>query len=70
MPEKSAFVCHHIFYLKPKVDLEDDEITPKIKQNITHLQQKYDNIISKHSSDIGLMHLEEMKIDPNPNLPL
>ena len=57
MSEKLAFVFHHKFYLKPKVDLDDVKITPKIKQQLTDLQQKYDDIISKHSSDIGLTHL-------------
>ena len=69
MPEKLAFVFHHNFCLKCKADLEDAEITPKIKQKLTDLQQKYDDIISKHSSDIGLMHLEEIRIDTYPNLP-
>ena len=42
MPEKSAFVFHCNFYPKPKVDLEDAEIKPKIKQKLTDLQQRYD----------------------------
>ena len=33
------------------------------------LQQNYDDIVSKHSSDIGHTHLEEMTIDTYPNLP-
>ena len=69
MPEKSAFMFHHNFYLKPKVDLEDADITQEIRQNVLDLQQKYDDIISKHSSDIGLTHLEEMKIITDSNLP-
>ena len=69
MPENLAFVFHHNFYPKLKVDLEDAEIRPEIKQKLIDLQQKYDDIISKHSSDIGLTHLEEMKIYIDPNLP-
>ena len=69
MAEKSAFVFHHNFYPKPEVGLEDDEITPQIKQKLIDLQQKYGNIISNHSSDTGLTHLEEMKIDTDLNLP-
>ena len=69
MLEKLTFVFHHNFYPKPKVDLEDTEITPEIKQQLTDLQQKYDDIISKHSSNIGLTHLEEMKIDTDLHLP-
>ena len=43
MPKKSEFMFHHNFYQKPKVGLEDANITPEIRQK---LQQKYDDIIS------------------------
>ena len=56
MPEKSAFMFHHNFYPKPKVDLEETDITQEIRQKISDLQQQYDDIISKHSSKIGLTH--------------
>ena len=56
-PEKLAFVFHYTFYPKPKVHLEDAEITPKNKQKLTDLLKKYDNIISRHRSNIGLTHL-------------
>ena len=68
MLEKLAFVFHHNFYPKPKVDLEDTEIPPKIKQKLTDYQQKYDDIISKHSSDIRLTHFEEMRNNTDPNV--
>ena len=68
MPEKSAFMFHHNFYPKPKVDLEDTVITQEIRQKLLDLQQKYDDIISKHSSDIGLTLLEEIKTDTDPDL--
>ena len=55
------FIFHYDFYAKPKVDLEDAEITPKIKQKLTDLWQKYDDSMNKQSSDIGLTHLAEMK---------
>ena len=32
------------------------------------MQQDYDDIVSKHSSDIRHTHLEEMTIDTNLNL--
>ena len=35
MPEQLAFIFHHNFYPKPKVNLEDAEITLKIKQKST-----------------------------------
>ena len=33
------------------------------------MQQNYDDIVSKYSSDIRLNHLEEITIDTDPNLP-
>ena len=36
------------------------------RQNLLTLQQNYEDIVSKHSSDIGLTHLEEMTIDTGP----
>ena len=70
MPEKSAFIFHHNFYPKPKIDLKDAEISAETRQKLLTLQQNYDDIVSKHSSDIGLTHLEEMAIETDPNLPL
>ena len=70
IPEKSAFMFHYNFCLKPRVDLEDTDITQEIRQKLLDVHQKYDDITSKHSSNIGLTHLEEMKIDTDPNLPL
>ena len=39
------------------------------RQKLQVLQQNYDDIVSKHSSDIRLTHLEEMTIDTDLNLP-
>ena len=58
---------HHNFYPKPKVDLEDAGIYQK-NAKFVDLQQKYNDIISKHNSYIGLIHLEERKIDTDPNV--
>ena len=33
---------HHSFFPKPKVDLEDADITPEIRQKL--LQQKYETL--------------------------
>ena len=60
---------HHNFYPKPTVDLEDADLTQEIRQKLLDLQQKYYDIISKHSSTIGLTHLENMKINIDPNVP-
>ena len=68
MPEKSAFMFRYNFYPNPKRDLKDAEISEQTRQNIQVLQQNYDDIVSKHISDIGLTHLEEMTIDTDPNL--
>ena len=57
MSENSAFMFHHNFYPKPKVDLEYTDLTQETRQKLLDVQQKCDNIISKHSSDIGLSHL-------------
>ena len=62
MPEKSAFMFQHSFYPKPKIDLRNAEISQETRQKLLVLQD-YDDIVSKHSSDIGFTHLEKMKID-------
>ena len=69
MPEKSAFMFLHNFYPKLKVDLKDAEISQETRQKLLVLQHDYDDIVSKHSTDIRITHLEEMKIDTYPNLP-
>ena len=46
-----------------KVLLEDKNISPKTQEAFDKLCKKYDNIISKNSSDIGKTMLVEMEID-------
>ena len=41
----------------------------KHNKNSTILQQDYDDIVNKYSIDIGLIHLEEKKIENDPKLP-
>ena len=60
---------YHNYCPKPKIDLEDTDITQETRQKLLDLQQKYDDIISKQSSNIRRTHLEEMEIDTHPNLP-
>ena len=60
---------HHTLYPKPKIDLEDAEISNKIQQKLQILKQDHDDIISKYSSDIGLTNLAEMKIRTSLKLP-
>ena len=69
VPEKSNFIFHTNFNPKPKIDLRDAEISQETWQKLLVLQQGYEDIVSKHTSDIKLTHLEEMKIDTDPNLP-
>ena len=53
-----------------KVLLEDKNITPKTRAAFEELCQKYDNIISKNSGDIGKTMLIEMEIDTRNHPPV
>ena len=70
MPKKSAFMFHHSFYPKPKIDLEGATIPQETQKKLETLKQDYDNVISEHGSGIGLTHLEEMRLETDPELPL
>ena len=69
MPNNSAFMFHHTFYSKPEIVLEDATISEETQQKLETLKQDYDDIISKHSSGIGVTHLEEIRIESDPELP-
>ena len=69
IPEKSAFMFHHNFYPKPKIDLKDAKISDETQHKLQILKQDYDDIVSQHSSDIRLTHIEEMTIEMDPELP-
>ena len=69
MPKKSAFTFHHIFYPKPRIDLEDATISKETQHKLQILKQDYDDIVSKHSGDIRFTHLKEMTIVTDPELP-
>ena len=69
LPEKSDFMFHHNFYPKPNVHLKDGNIMQDIRQKLLNSPQKYDDTIHKHSSDIGHIPLEEIKIDTDQSLP-
>ena len=53
-----------------KVLLEDKNISPKTQESFDKLCEKYDNIISKNSGDIGKMMLVEMEIDTGNHPPI
>ena len=53
MPEKFSIYLSSQLISKTKVKLEDVIILDKTKE-----KQNYNDIVSQHSSDIGLTHLE------------
>ena len=53
-----------------KVLLEDKNISPKMQQAFDELCQKYEDIISKNSGDIGKTMLVEMEIDTGNHPPV
>ena len=53
-----------------KVLLEDKNISPKTQESFDKLCEKYDDIISKNSSDIGKTMLIEMEIDTGNHPPI
>ena len=53
--ENSAFMFHKDFYLKPKITLLDAELSPKFQQQLEALLKEFSDIMSKSSSDIGLI---------------
>ena len=53
-----------------KLLLEDKNISPKTQESFDKLCEKYDDIISKNSGDIGKMMLIEMEIDTGNHPPI
>ena len=53
-----------------KVLLEDKNLSPKTQEAFDKLCEKYDNIISKNSGDIGKTMLVEMEIDSGNHPPI
>ena len=52
-----------------KVLLEDKDISPKTQKAFKQLCERYDDIISKNSGDIGKTMLVEMEIDTGNHSP-
>ena len=67
VPENSALMTNEKFYPKPQVLLKDAETSAQTKQKFEQLLRRYDDIISKHSSDTGRTPLETMTIDIKPS---
>ena len=53
-----------------KVLLKDKDISPKTQKAFDKLREKYDDIISKNSGDIGKTMLVEMEIDTGNHPPI
>ena len=69
MPEKSAFTFHQNLCTKQKGVIEDATMSDKTWDRLQELKQDYNDIVSQHSSDIGLTHVEEITIETGPDLP-
>ena len=66
MPEDSAFMTNEKIYPKPMVKLADAKTTKETKEKFDRLLAQFDDIVSKHSSNIGKPPLETMTIDVKP----
>ena len=69
VPERSAFTFYHNL---PRTQdrFENAKISEETRHKVQVLKQKYNDIVSQHSSDIGLTHLDVMKIGTDPELPI
>ena len=67
VPEDSALMMNEKFYPKPPVTLEDAKTSKQTELKFKQLLKRYDDIISKHSLDIGKTPLETMTIDVKPS---
>ena len=67
--QKNQPLCSIIIFTQSQKYLKDSEISIETRQKLLTLQQNYDHIVSKHSSDIGHTLLEGMTIDKDPNFP-
>ena len=54
---------------KALVVLEDATISDETRNRLQVLKQEYNDMVSQHSSDMGLTHLEEMAIKTDLGLP-
>ena len=57
---------HKDFYPKPRITLLDAEFSNESKQQLNDLTEELSDIMSKHSMDISLTHLEEMVLPTEP----
>ena len=58
------------FYPKPKIVLKDAPVTEEIQEKFDKLLNEYEDIMSHKLTDIGVMTLEEVPIETDPDAPL
>ena len=68
--KKSAFMHPSKFYPKPKIVLKDVPVTEEIQEKFDKLLNEYEDIMSNKSTDIGIMTLEEVPVETDPDAPL
>ena len=67
----TAFICSSADVLGPrKVQLQDLEVTPDVKQKFEELCERYEDAFSKNSEDIGRTKLVKMDIDTGDSQPV
>ena len=71
IPPDTAFICSPADVPGPrKVQLQDLEVTPDVKQKFQELREKYEGAFSKNNEDIGRMKLVKMDIDTGDSPPV
>ena len=67
----TAFICSPADVPGPrKVQLQDLEVTPDVKQKFKELCERYGDAFSKNNEDIGRMKLVKMDIDTGDSPPV
>ena len=66
IPPNPSFTFHKDFYPKPTIMLLDAELSNEARQQLNDLLEKFSDIMSRNSTDIGLTHLEEMSLPTEP----
>ena len=71
IPHDTAFICSPADVPGPrKVQLQDLEVTPDVKQKFEELCKRYGNTFSKNNEDIGRTELVKMDIDTGDSPPV
>ena len=71
IPPDTAFICSPADVPGPrKVQLQDLEVTPDVKQKFEELCERYEDAFSKNNENIGRTKLVKMDIDTGDSLPV